>query len=214
MPSNKFTQPLTCNHCGNKAPMLIAATYNKIRNHEDESSCLSWDEGNFWEMLECPSCSEILFRKGYWHEYLCDEAGPDYEMLYPSRSESIRGLPIHIAKTYEAAQKVKAIESNAFAVLLGRVLDLVCIDKNAAGGSLFERLQDIANKGIMPQQLAEMAHALRQLRNIGAHADLGELTSAEVPILDDLSKAILEYVYSAPALVQLVQLKIEKLKKK
>lgn len=214
MAEKKHTVAFTCTHCGNKAPMQIVAEYSRIRNHDHEESGISWDEGLFWEILECPACNSILFRKGYWHDYLTDESGPEYEILYPHGSQTIRGLPQQISKSYEAAQKVRAIDSNAFAVLLGRVLDLVCIDKNAAGENLFERLEDIAQKGVMPQQLADMAHALRHLRNIGAHANLGELTPAEVPILEGLSKAILEYVYSAPALVQLVQSKIDALKAK
>jgi hypothetical protein len=94
------------------------------------------------------------------------------------------------------------------------VFDLVCIDKAAEGDSLFARLKNIADKGIMPQQLADMAQQLRQLRNIAAHANLGELTKAEIPILESLSTAILEYVYSAPELVQSVQAKLDALKAK
>ena len=202
-----FTTPLTCLHCGNTAPMLIQAKYSRIKTHEIPN--ISWDEGPFWEILECTACNRVLLREGRWHEFIHADTGPEYEILYPNGTEQIRGLPTNIAKSYAAAQRVKAIDSNAFAVLLGRVLELVCIDKKAEGRSLFERLKEIANKGIMPQQLAEMANALRQLRNIGAHADLGELTASEVPILEDLSRAILEYIYSAPALVQLVQSKID-----
>ncbi|MDP2778957.1 DUF4145 domain-containing protein [Devosia sp.] len=214
MVEKKHTAAFTCTHCGNKAPMLIVAEYSHIKNHDDEESGMSWEAGPYWEVLECLSCNSVLFRKGYWHDLLTDECGPEYEILYPNGPQVIRGLPQQISKSYEAAQRVKTIDSNAFAVLLGRVLDLVCIDKNAVGDDLFQRLEDIAKKGIMPQQLADMAHALRHLRNIGAHANLGELTPAEVPILEGLSKAILEYVYSAPALVQLVQSKIDALKAK
>ena len=216
MTEKRFTSPITCKHCSNKAPMLIVTEYSQITTIKDENSPMSWDEGYFWEVLECPACNDILFRKGYWHEYLNEEPVPDYEMLYPTPTSTdvIRGLPQIISESFETAQKVKAIDSNAFAVSLGRVLDLVCIDKNAEGDTLFLRLKDIADKGIMPHQLAEMAHQLRQLRNIGAHANLGELTKAEIPILESLSKAILEYVYSAPALVQLVQAKIDALKTK
>lgn len=210
MTEKRFTAPLTCAHCGNKAPMEVVIEYSRIEERNNEEDTFSWREGPFWEVLECPSCGKVIFQQGYWHECLPEECGP--EILYPAGVERILGLPERIAKACEAAQKVKAIDSNAFAVLLGRVLDLVCIDKNAVGESLYERLSDIANKGVMPRQLAEMAHALRQLRNIGAHADLGELTKAEVPILEALSKAILEYVYSAPALIQLVQAKIDSLK--
>lgn len=194
--------------------MLIAAVHSRIELQEHEDTAITWNAGPFWQILECPCCDGVIFREGYWDEHLYEDTGPEYKILYPSGPEHIRGLPMKISKAYEASQKVKLIDSNAFAVLLGRVLELVCIDKNAVGNSLFERLKDIADRGIMPQQLADMAHALRQLRNIGAHADLGELTNAEVPILEDLSIAILEYVYSAPALVELVQSKLDAFNKK
>lgn len=193
--------------------MLVVAKYNRTNAYEPENTN-PFDVTTSWEIIVCPACDRVLFGEGFWHSILSDGSGPDYEVLHPIGPEQIRGLPIKISKAYEAAQKAKAIDSNAFAVLLGRVLDLVCMDKNAVGKDLFERLKDIADKDIMPQQLADMAHALRQLRNIGAHADLGELTNAEIPILEGLSKAILEYVYSAPALVEHVQSKINVLKGK
>ena len=58
-----------------------------------------------------------------------------------------------------------------------------------------------------------MAHNLRQLRNVGAHANLGDLTTNEIPFLDDLCLAILEYVYSAPLLLQSAENKLQEIKK-
>ena len=69
-------------------------------------------------------------------------------------------------------------------------------------------------RGEIPGPLAEMAHQLRFLRNIGAHATLGELTRGEAPILDDLCNAILEYVYTAPHRVEKVAKRIDELKKR
>ena len=184
--------------------MTVVAEYNRRRSFD-------YDWG-LWELVECPACNEVILRKRHWDEDYPDEL--HYELLYPSPQGKVDGLPETIDRAYMAALKIRAIDSNAFAVLLGRVLDLVCIDRAAQGASLFERLKDIADKGIIPQQLADMAHAMRQLRNIGAHADLGELTQAEVPILESLIKAILEYVYAAPALVALVQKKIDLFKPK
>jgi hypothetical protein len=63
------------------------------------------------------------------------------------------------------------------------------------------------------QLLALVAAGLRKLRNIGAHADLGELTGAELPVLDDLTRAILEYVYSAPLLAREAEERFARLKK-
>jgi hypothetical protein len=95
----------------------------------------------------------------------------------------------------------------------GRVLELICLDREARGTTLNEKLQDLAKRGNIPGPLGEMAHQLRALRNVGAHATLGELTSQEVPILDDLCRAILEYVYTAPNLITQVKKRIEKYKK-
>lgn len=55
-----------------------------------------------------------------------------------------------------------------------------------------------------------MAHGLRILRNVGAHADLGD-SPAEIPVLDALCSAVLEYVYSAPLLIDSVEKRLVKL---
>ena len=210
MTESKFTKAIECKHCFNTAPMRIGAELNKVEKIADNAAPFDYDAGYIWEILECPACSEVMLRKNYWHSEI--DYSAEEEIVYPRFFDKPIGLPIKIEKAYEAAQKVKSIDSNAFAVLLGRVLDLVCLDKNACGDSLHKRLQDIAQKGIMPEQLASMAHQLRQLRNIGAHADLGELNRSEIPILESLSKAILEYVYSAPTLMASVQEKLTAIK--
>lgn len=73
-------------------------------------------------------------------------------------------------------------------------------------------MSDLAARHEIPKNLAEMAHKLRQLRNVGAHADLGALTDKEVPVLAALCRAVLEYVYSAPKFVERVEKLLEKLK--
>ena len=59
----------------------------------------------------------------------------------------------------------------------------------------------------------KMAQNLRTLRNMGAHADLGDLPAEAAPVLEGLCKAILEYVYVAPKLIEQVSYLIEELKK-
>ena len=110
-------------------------------------------------------------------------------------------LPPKVMSSYQAAVKVRAIEPNAYGVLLGRVLEVLCEDRKANGDTLYKKLEDLGNRGEIPQPLVEMAQSLRQLRNVGAHASLGELTAKEIPFLDDLCRAILEYVYDAPDLI-------------
>lgn len=204
----QFTETVECGHCGNKVPMEVVASYDLVRTHEDATS--GFNAGPIWELAICPACSRLtLFQIDY-----CSDYGPSrwrFKVLYPELEEGLGGLPPEIDKAYSAALKVRRIDSNAYTVLLGRVLDEVCIDRGATGNSLYKRLNSLAQRGEIPNQLAEMAHQLRQLRNIGAHADLGELTSAEVPVLDGLCRAILEYVYTAPGFIEQVRQRLERL---
>jgi hypothetical protein len=159
-------------------------------------------------LLTCPACNGLNIT-------LREVDSDDEIVIYPAKIERKRellGLPSNISQAYQVAQKVRNIDTNLFGVQLGRVLDLICIDKNAKGKNLIDRISDLASQNEIPPRLAEMAHKLRQLRNIGAHADAGELTPAEIPILDALCEAILEYLYHAPKFIEQVEERIKNLK--
>ena len=91
---------------------------------------------------------------------------------------------------------------------------MICKDRGAVGKDLHEQLNSLATKGEIPIKLVGVAQSLRQLRNLGAHASIGELTSEEIPLLDDLCKAILEYVYIAPSLAEKAEARFNTLKNK
>ena len=139
------------------------------------------------------------------------EADVTSRQLYPSDVRLPSGLPPAIAKGFLSAMKVKPIDSNAFGVLIGRVIELVCTDRSASGHFLSHKLEDLAKRGEIPQKLVGVAVGLSKLRNVGAHAELGELTPEEVPIMEDLCRALLDYVYSAPFLAQKAQDRIDQL---
>jgi hypothetical protein len=77
-----------------------------------------------------------------------------------------------------------------------------------------KRLKSLADNGEIPVKLVDVSAGLRKLRNIGAHASLGELTETDIPVLDGLTRAILEYVYSAPLLAKDAERRFMKLKKR
>jgi Domain of unknown function (DUF4145) len=207
----KFMGPLQCPHCSNKTRQKIIANYSQVESHEDSRSGVSWDAGPIWKLALCPACSSVSLLRFDFH----DGFEPDewkISIVFPSLEKVPIGLPIEVGRAYQAAQKVRDIDSNAFAVILGRVIDIICIDKGAKGDSLYRRLTSLAESGEIPGRLAEMAHQLRQLRNIGAHADLGDLTPDEVPVLDALCNAVLEYVYTVPQLIEQVEQRLQVLK--
>lgn len=192
--------------------MEIVADYSQVKEHFHEEVTWPIDEGDIYELLACPACEEVTLRKYYYAIYLdANEMVP--VVLYPYEDKTPAALPPVVMTAYQAAGKVRSIDPNAYAVLLGRVLDVVCKDRKVTGNTLYERLEDLGRKGEIPQPLVEMAHGLRQLRNVGAHAELGELTSDEIPFLDGLCRAILEYVYSAPELVERAKTRLDEIKR-
>jgi len=212
MSDKSFSGETKCGHCGNVAPMEIRSTLSQVRNHEDPRTGYPWEAGPVHELLVCPACDGVVLRRYFWHDHY-DPDDVDLETVYPRQAEIPVGLPATIQQEFQAALQVRSTSPNAYGVLLGRLLELVCDDRGAAKGNLTARLKDLAGRGEIPDKLVEMAGKLQELRNVGAHAWVGELTSAEVPILDSLSRAILEYVYSAPHLVKQAGDRLQKVRK-
>jgi len=222
----KHTPPRRCEHCGNRTPMELIAIHKKVDSSDvipvdpEVYEFMEIDQGRKWTILICPVCSGlVILQTPYTTEYFGEserevDETEETQVLFPVRANGIlENLPDNVEKEYLSALNVRNVDTNAFSVLLGRTLDAVCMDRQANGGTLYRRLESLAERGEIPQRLMEMAHQLRQLRNIGAHADLGDLPADVIPVLDALCKAILEYVYVAPSLIDQVSDRIEKLKR-
>lgn len=195
----EFSGTEKCGHCANVAPMEVVAKYSEVRDEAVGHGLteIVWQHGPVHEMLQCAACKAITLRSYHWDDNTLGEA-PDYHVLYPAMSSyELPGLPIKIARAYEAARRIRTIDPNAYAVLAGRVVELVCDERGAKGKYLSDKLRDLADRNEIPPNLVPVATTLRELRNVGAHSSLGELTAGEVPLLDDLVRSILEYVYSA-----------------
>jgi Domain of unknown function (DUF4145) len=206
----RYRQNVKCQHCRNTVTMLIVANHSQVRGHNSSDGNLEWSEGNVYEILKCPACDGVTFQRGYFHDQFPEEWQP--VVLYPTEAKKVDGLPTEIERAYAAALAVKGIEAHAFAVLVRRLLEMICLDKGAQGRNLFEQLKFLVQTGVIPQQLIDIANGLRNFGNIGAHAAGVQLSENEVPVIDALCRAILEYVYGAPHLVALAQQTLDKVK--
>ncbi|MCA8998128.1 MAG: DUF4145 domain-containing protein [Planctomycetaceae bacterium] len=197
--------------------MKVLLQHSQLHFEFDERRNVITDpvDGFVYEFLECDSCERHIIQRFHWTEMwpmVSDDI--EYEVVSPAENSMPRGLPQHLHSAWEAAERVKSIDANAYGVLGGRLLDLVCTDQKATGETLFKRLNNLGDSGQIPKGLVDVAHGLRKLRNVAAHADLGDLTSQEVPLLDALLKAVLEYVYTAPQLVEDVQARLQEVEKR
>lgn len=197
--------PIECRHCGNRGTMLILAESRQTEDFEDDSNSmapLQWEAGNLYQILRCYNCDQVTFYQFSIHTGIDDTyTDRSYDQtLYPSAAESPMGLPSDIQREWDAAMRVRRVSSNAFAVLLGRILDLICIDQNAKGKFLHNRIDQLVSSGKLPAPLKEVAHGLKDLRNFGAHGNLGDLDPKDAPLLESLCRALLMYFYTVPAL--------------
>jgi hypothetical protein len=199
------TYPVECRHCGNKGTMRILAEARETEDHEENSNPmfpLQWEAGNIYQTLRCYTCHQVTFYQFSIHT----GTDPEYidrsydQTLYPSAAESPMGLPPGIQREWDAAMRVRRVSPNAFAVLLGRVLDQICTDYQAKGKYLHNRIDALAKSGKLPESLKEVAHGLKDLRNFGAHGNLGDLDPKDAPLLESLCRALLMYLYTGPAL--------------
>jgi len=205
-----YSEKLECRHCHNVAPMRVVGSVTDAMEHPADNGP-PIESGMAYEVLSCSKCEQVTIRSGQWDDLMEPE---DWHgtVIFPSEQPGIQGLPPTVEQEFRSAEQVATISPNAYAVALGRVLDVVCDDRNANGKTLHERLIDLADRHEIPKHLADMAQQLRQLRNVGAHATLGALTAEQVPVLEALCRAVLEYVYAAPKLVERVEKLIAKLK--
>jgi hypothetical protein len=171
-----------------------------------------WEIGVIYYILRCYSCHNVTFYEfsiytGVDPEYM--DRSSD-RILYPCENDPPIGLPTSIQAEWDAAIRVRRINQNAFAVLLGRVLDAICLHQKAEGKYANDRIEYLASSGQLPQSLKDVAHGLRQLRNFGAHGNLGELDAKDAPLLESLCRALLMYLYTVPALAQDAQKRLER----
>jgi Domain of unknown function (DUF4145) len=210
---SQATDFLHCSHCGNFAPMNIIGSHY-LSTRDPEAGYMP-DEGYTHQLLLCLACSKVTLTKRFFHE----DMDPEYddfksETLYPRQEIDSSCFPWSVQAAYQVALKTRRIDPNAYAILLGRILEVICEDRKVQGRDLNAKLKILAEKGEIPSNLVGIADGLRSLRNIGAHQPLNNLTHDEIPILDALSNAILEYIYVAPRLASQAQQLANRLKKK
>lgn len=212
MAEKQYSKIVTCGHCYNKSFMNILGIVSKDDEYRDPEYGWLYESGTNFSVLQCPACGMVNIVSYYWHDSMENESEITYKTLYPLTKETPLGLPQNIIEMYQAAQKVQSISIDAYATLMRKILEQVCIDKQAKQGTLHTMLEDLANKNEIPEKLVKVAKGLKDFGNIGAHANNGKLDKKQIPILEALAKAILEYIYSAPYLAGLAEKELEKIK--
>lgn len=187
--------PKTCKKCGQTDHAPTAGNYHSVVENDDGSSTLT-----AYDVWICPTCSDITIDKFIEDSPPNSDGWRTYAVL-PAPDSLLAGLPDSVAAALIEARSISSVNPNAYAMMLGRVLETVCVDRGANGRTLYDKLAVLSQRGELPPRLMDLANRFRDFRNIAAHADLGTLAPEDAPILEPMLEAILEYVYRLPALI-------------
>lgn len=193
-----------CGHCG-RSNALESKGNVLIKRIEDQRNEITID--TYVEILYCLACDAPVIFQVSWSDDIGETWGE--RQLYPAGRDN-EAIPEKVRTRLEAAGRVKLIEPGLYAVGVRRMLESVAHEEGATGDDLFSKLDDLVRKDRIPAPLAEAAHEIRKLGNLGAHDDEVEIQAADVPAIEALADAILEYLYRAPATLDAVKGSLDK----
>jgi hypothetical protein len=170
--------------------------------------------GTYWKLKlrECPECHEVNVTLEFYSPSItgagifCNKE----ILLYPrtgSRHSCSHEVPKEFADDYNEACLILDLSPKASAALGRRCLQHVLREKGeVTHGKLFNEIEEILSRKILPSNITESLHATRVIGNIAAHAtdnvNSGDVMPVEVGeaewILDTL-EGLFDYYFISPA---------------
>jgi hypothetical protein len=118
-----------CPHCHQRTALEGKAKVVKAKGGDNYHEPY-WVE--HWELRQCVSCGQPILRETLFVDI--DEGDASEKTLFPTPTRgSMAGIPESVAKAYEAARSVQSIEPNAYAVLVGRLLEAIAVEQGLGG---------------------------------------------------------------------------------
>ena len=176
-----------CDHCGNESHK------ESVGSHFTLMDGIGFD----YHMYICSICVKI-FLFTITDGNIAEQTWPDNK-LFPEV------VPPRIREIYREALLVKRRSPTSYAVQLGRALEAMCSEKNATGRGLFNQINFRITEGILPGNFGDLVEITRMFRNWGAHDAEHDVETADVEMIDEFFRAVIEYVYIAPAKVERAQ---------
>ncbi|QJI38260.1 DUF4145 domain-containing protein [Pseudomonas sp. ADAK13] len=170
-----------------------------------------------YEIVQCLNCDDLSFRKEY-----TDSNSADYDPeidevvyysvidVYPSRTagrfrlKGIQHLPVKVRAAYEELIQALNGGQKILAGLGVRVLiEMICKDKNAEGGNLYKKIDDLVRMGVLAPAGSDILHKLRSMGNDSAH-EARPSTSEQLNLAMDVVDNLLDSVYIHPKMAATV----------
>jgi len=168
------------------------------------------NQRGIWNIGECPSCKNCVLLLGYEKDYnfVSTKIYP-----FPLPSPVDERIPEKIRNDLEEAKLCFSVGAiNASVGMCRKALQRTCKEKGATKKELFDQIDEIASKGVISNDLKELAHSVRLIGNDGVHPNDEEVTKEDAEEILNLAEQFLDIIFVAPAKVK--EIKEKKGKKK
>jgi hypothetical protein len=191
-----------CDHCGN-------ITFQTIVSKEVSKSK---DTPVTYTFSRCTICDGMALREhpGDWTtpKKIGDErltSDIPFRQLWPPTTSFSSEVPKRIRTIYDEARRVRRQSPSSFVVQLRRSFEALVKDRQAEGRTLYAQVQWMIDHDQLPNVFAEMMQVARMIGNLGAHDAEKDVTDLDAEVSDQFFRAIIEYIYIAPALLERVK---------
>ena len=148
--------------------------------------------------LKCPACNRALLAgQSFFQVGPDDWDWIDTIRLWPKPHEYLPGnLPESVRCSLEEAETCYRSKAfSACAVMCGRALEAICHEFKTKHKILGPGLKELLDRKIIDEKIYKWGEALREHRNIGAHASEVKVTVEDARDLLEFAKAICNYVF-------------------
>lgn len=199
-----------CLHCGNETLMSLAGDFSR------NTSC---DETGFFsyfrhQLLICPVCHKPTLLEIYHDELMHYGTGNPFTeetILYPLNKIENTLMPKIVQDAFASALKVRNVDAGACAIMLRRTLEIILKDQGATKNNLAEKIEEIAERGLLPESLKEASSFARRFGNSAAHGNELVPDKNDINSLIEFIQYIIDYLYIIPAKIERFQAKMNRI---
>ena len=202
---------LICEVCKIEQKHTVLRSVRKKDEYDHETAITEF------EIVQCLNCDELSFRKEYsdsetyYYDHENDEHIHEFVVdVYPSRTagrfklKGVSLLPPLVRAAYEELIQALNGGQKILAGLGVRVLiEMVCKDKNAKGGNLYKKIDDLVAMGVLSSAGSEILHKLRSMGNDSAH-EARPSSAEQLNLAMDVVDNLLDGVYIHPKMAATV----------
>lgn len=181
-----------CPHCGITAPLIVL-------KWASDGHLPRTDGGRTrkWAAFACTSCGSLISVEGSPDN---GSSAPPVIAMYPTIWSAKASIPER-ARTYLNQAMQTLAQPDASVVMSASSIDAMLKDKGLENGSLYARINQAVEQGIVTQGMADWAHRVRLDANSPRHADANDphMTRDDADRAFEYAKTLAEILYVLPS---------------